>query len=819
MAVLEKLTVNGAKGVIKGQEAPEKQKEPSFGDFVNGWQSNFIDRVREAVKSRKHFFTFKDAIDKSVGLRSDLDEVMISYFKYVHSNPLRFNDYFKYLNSYKNGKRLDKRYFKHDLSLLHEFYERIDQDENYHGHALHMWKRYVLFMLLKFNGVYDVKEMDPVFKVKDEDGREYNPSCNIARPLRGMLPNSLKLAQYDISRAYPTFIDMELAIDRKEDIYSKIDKKTFNTILNCHRGSKNACIKTLRKQLKPVYGKRVDEVVTEDRFNDKGQMFRDLVKYEKEYIHKFIKENGITKYVRLHDAVFIDADFKIKKTEFGKVKFKRSLVEPPEVINDRKLFYTFNVMDEVETSPFQYKEFFEQENFIRVTIKDQDSITIFKDSNNVVKPFNYKTDTVSFLKSNIIEYDPSKVENKIAKDNSRDIRDSFCLLEPKPLIYYRDDRNSFGIPFKNGFVLYEKGQDGVKVLEYKDVKGFFPEHPSQERTFNFVEEPEISEFERFLTMVSVSKDPLKDDLTSDEDETRRLFFKMFGYLAHSYKSQSFSPSIVLSDYGADGVNRNGGRGKTVIAKALHQVQKTKIRGGNEFDGGYRHRFADLDESYKIYVIDDVLASFNYDNLYTNIVGGISIEPKGQTARFIDFKDAPKFLITTNWAVRYDENATSTNRRFIEFKLTDFFNLDKRPEDVFSHTLFQDWDSKEWNRFYNFVFVCIGLYLNEGLDAPRYDKDEDNFRAYFYNDSLLNEFERIFNQITTNQSEFNVSGFLKVYNDYQNPLRSEKFFHHKNMKTLIDVYLKHKKIPYPYISRDRKWLIKDSNFTESEDLDF
>jgi len=127
--------------------------------------------------------------------------------------------------------------------------------------------------------------------------------------------------------------------------------------------------------------------------------------------------------------------------------------------------------------------------------------------------------------------------------------------------------------------------------------------------------------------------------------------------------------IILSDMGADDNSRNRGRGKTIIANALSEVQKTMIKGGNEFDGGYRHRFADLDEAYKIYVIDDVPASFNFNDLYTNIVGDISVEPKGKASRTIEFKETPKFLITTNWVVRYDEKATSTNRRFIEFKLT------------------------------------------------------------------------------------------------------------------------------------------------------
>lgn len=149
---------------------------------------------------------------------------------------------------------------------------------------------------------------------------------------------------------------------------------------------------------------------------------------------------------------------------------------------------------------------------------------------------------------------------------------------------------------------------------------------------------------------------------------------MFGYLIHTYKDPAFTPAIILSDEGADDQSRKGGRGKTIIIKAIEQVQNSIIKGGDEFDGSYRHKFADLEKAHKVYAIDDVPAGFKYDDLYTNLVNGISCERKGKTAQTIPFKEAPKFVITTNWAVRYDAEATSTHRRFMEFKLTKFFNL-------------------------------------------------------------------------------------------------------------------------------------------------
>lgn len=798
----------------KKRVSANQPEERTYKNFVNFWKQDFTSKIQIQLNSRKAVFTLYDAIKQSEGRRSKLDSVMIEYINYINSNPLNDNDYFKYFNSYINGKRLDEKYFRHDLNELHRYYKKYDSKTNkekqkYNKFSVPVWERYVLFMMLKFNDVYeDVNGfyLDKVFNVKTVDNRQYNPLTNVERALRGMLPASLKLTEYDISRANPTFIDIELGIDRKEDIYSKFNKFKFNTLINLHKGNDGVTIEGVRKQLAPLYNGKVNDVITEKRFNNQGQMTYDLTKHEKQYIERFITANDVSTYVRLHDAVFVKQSENITQTEFGKVKFNETPLTPPAVINDNILFYSFDKKKNVSTSPVSYKKFLEQENFIRVTEPNNDSITIFKDSNNVVKPFNYKTDTVSFLKSKINEFDTTAIENKIAKDNNRDLKDSFCLIDAKPLIYYRDAKDGFGIPFKNGFCRFNKDRTDIEIIPYKDVNGFFPEHNTQRRVLKPKVDGavEMSEFERFLTMVAVSKDPLNDTLTDAENDTVTAFFCMYGYLCHTYKDPSFNPSIIFSDNGANDFSRNGGRGKSLVAKAISEIQKTMIKGGSEFDGGYRHRFADLDPSVKVYVIDDVPARFKYDDLYTNILGGISCELKGLTAKTIEFEDAPKFVVTTNWAVMYDKDANSTNRRFLEFKFSDFFNLQRTPQKIFNHNFFSDWNENEWNRFYNFSFNCVNMFLELGLTAPVYDKNADNYKAYFNNDSVEEEFERVFSIVRNYSDGFQVNDFLNVYNEPSNPMRFEKYFHKNNTKKMIDTYLRFHNIDPNYVVREKKW---------------
>lgn len=231
----------------------------------------------------------------------------------------------------------------------------------------------------------------------------------------------------------------------------------------------------------------------------------------------------------------------------------------------------------------------------------------------------------------------------------------------------------------------------------------------------------------------------------------------------------------------------------------------------DFDASYTHVFADLEKKHKVYIIDDVPAGFKYDDLYTNILGGISCQRKGLKAELIEFEDSSKFLITSNWVVRYDEKNASTNRRFLEFKFSDYYNQHHTPKDEFNCAFFQDWNADEWNRFYSFVFRCVKLFLQKGIIKTEYNKTYDNYKAYFSNDAVYTEFERIISILIMNDS-FNVSEFLSVYNDIYNPLRFEKMFTTKNTKKLIDAWAgifnkENKDFYFEYSQRTRNWIKK------------
>ena len=769
-----------------------------YNPLVKEWIIEFTKRIKISSGSKKIKFSYLDAVNASDFIRTELDSLLIEFVGFIKENPLKKNDYYKYVNSYRDGRELNLKYFRHSVEKLKVYYKKVDANKKYNPFSEGKYYDYVLFMMLKLKGFYK-REYDDVFNVTIKDHREYSPLSMIPSVFRGGLP--FKVKEYDIARAYPTFIDIELGIcEREVDVYSLIDKTEFNTLINMHHEVKGVSIENVRTKLKPIYGTRVNEVITDERFYNKGRMFQEMVIYEEQAIQEFIKVNKIDNYVRLHDGVFVIEGTTAEVVEFDKIKFTIKECVEPEINDAKTTFYTYDTYG-LTTTPKQYADFFTQEKFIRGREENIDKLIIFQDTNNVVRPFNHKTETVVYLRSEINELNTIELENRIAKESSSAIQQAYLLLPSKPIDYYTDTDTTFGLSFKNGFIKYDITNkiSSYKTLNYSDVEGFFAPHRTQSHTFNSTEEE--SEFEIFLKMVSTGKNPYSEDLNEEDHATFNDFCAMFGYLCHTYKNRSFNPAIILSDDGANDLGRNGGRGKTILVNALTHVQPSILKGGNEFNPNYIHNFADLKSDKRIYIIDDVPASFKYDALYTNIVGGISCQLKGREAIEIPFEKAPKFIITTNWAVQYDEKDTSTNRRFYEYKFTDFFNLTNTPIDIFGHNFFNEWDALEWDRFYNFVYTCVSMYLLDGLHRITYDKAEDNYRAKFSNDALLNEFERIFNLLPPT---FKVGDFLDMYNAFDNNLRLEKIFHSKNIKKFIDIYIKHHNLLISYNKRDREW---------------
>ena len=122
-------------------------------DFISIFKAEFTKRIQLEVKSRKEVFVYTDAVLKSIGRRTEFDSLMIDYLRFINSKPLQNNDYFKYLDSYVNGKELNLKYFKHDTKKLKAYYSKFDKNNGFNPFNIERYNDYVLFMMLKIKKI------------------------------------------------------------------------------------------------------------------------------------------------------------------------------------------------------------------------------------------------------------------------------------------------------------------------------------------------------------------------------------------------------------------------------------------------------------------------------------------------------------------------------------------------------------------------------------------------------------------------------------------------------------------------------------------
>lgn len=728
---------------------------------------------------------------------SERTKVIIEAYNFLSKSPLHNNDYYKYFNAYVTDEvKLDPEYFKHDLKKLNGYYKKFD-DKKLNPFIENKYREYVIYMYLKLTGCYKVED-DKIFNVTMRGSREYNPLTNIPSVLRGELP--FKVKEYDIKQAFPTFIDIELNSNFRNKVYEALTKKEFAIALNSHKESK-VSLQDARKTLGKVYTNKVEEVLNSKRYNEKGKAFNDLAKYESEYINKFVTVNNLSNFARLHDGVFVLESTNVEYTQFDKVEFAIKECITPEVINNKVLFYSFDDKGKVVLTPTAISKFLLQEKFIRIDSSD-DKVQLLKNTNNVIDYFNYKTNIVSFLESKIVEVDKAKVKDAIARHNFSTIAQSYNLIPATKLEYYRDSKTGFGLPFKNEFIYFDNlDKFELKTKQYNEVKGFFTPHPVQ--TKNFVYTDEIGDFEKFLFRASTgAKDYEVNDINF------QAICSIVGYLSTNYKKPNDNPIVVLTDEGANEENRNGRRGKSLLSLALGQVTKKKVKGDNEFDPTYRHVFADLDKSYNLYVVDDVSAGFKYNSLYTVTTGSIGVEPKCKAGFEIDFKDSPKFMITTNYIFRLNKNDASSVARFVEFKFKPYYSNSLKPEAEFKGLFFEDWDDLEWNKFYSFIYRCVFNYLKSGIIRIDYNKDEDNYKATF-NDAREDLMNNILKTLTKHNKPFTVTKVLEQIRLYDWSITNDKFINVNSAKNLVNLFIASNEQyqNYKYVQRNREWSVE------------
>ncbi|QCX40133.1 hypothetical protein FF125_17395 [Aureibaculum algae] len=281
------------------------------------------------------------------------------------------------------------------------------------------------------------------------------------------------------------------------------------------------------------------------------------------------------------------------------------------------------------------------------------------------------------------------------------------LLQTLPtldLLYPKDKIDTAYFYYKNAVVCVNK--DKIDTIEFHDLKKPIWEGLIIDYPINIVDY-KSSQFESFMYNISNKQEGRFESLKS-----------IIGYLLHNYQDPSFARSVILVDekISNDG-SANGGTGKSLINQAISKLRNVLTVDGKNLKNESRFFFQQVNKTTNVICYDDVRRDFDFETLYSSITSGINVEKKYKAEISIPFKDSPKILISSNYAVIGTGGNTDSRRR-IEFEVANYYTKDFTPIKEFENRFFDEWDTEEWNNFYLFMIDCVQFYLNNGVIFPK-----------------------------------------------------------------------------------------------------
>jgi hypothetical protein len=255
---------------------------------------------------------------------------------------------------------------------------------------------------------------------------------------------------------------------------------------------------------------------------------------------------------------------------------------------------------------------------------------------------------------------------------------------------------------------------------------------------------------------------------------------------HSFKTSANNKAVILNDETIS-ENPNGGSGKGIFWNALSKVKRVADINGKSFSFDKSFPYQTVSADTQILVFDDVHKNFKFENLFSVITEGITLEKKNKDAFKIPVSRSPKILITTNYTI--GGVGGSFERRKWELEFSAHFSSKHTPLNEFGKMLFEEWTNNEWMKFYNFMLRCLQLYLTNGLVS--YDFQNLEIRKFIKETCF--EFYEWTNEgiIKTDESfekNYLYNTFLEDYPDWRKFNLSQKRFWQ-----WIDKYCEFKKL--------------------------
>jgi len=366
-------------------------------------------------------------------------------------------------------------------------------------------------------------------------------------------------------------------------------------------------------------------------------------------------------------------------------------------MEDVETFWSTSENGRYQLNNYRFKKFLESHDYFKFSANDKSTFE-FVQKDGIFLNISYEKDLKDFVLNWILQNDCGEgVYNMMSGGLKYFKREYLSMIETKEIKTMKDDANNCYLYYRNCIVKINK--EGRELLSYDDLDINVWRNQVIDRDFTRADHHK-SEYRTFIWLIS------------GKDEKRyKAFQTVIGYLMHSYKTNSNNKAIIFNDE-IISETPNGRSGKGLFWNALRRLKNVNSLDGKTFDFNKSFPYQSVSTDCQILVFDDVKKNFTFENLFSVITEGITIEYKGKDSIKLDVTESPKIIITTNYTVR-GEGASFVDRMY-EVEMSSYFNENHTPIKEFGHELFNDWDEAEWSRFDNYMMECVSIYLREGL---------------------------------------------------------------------------------------------------------
>ena len=194
----------------------------------------------------------------------------------------------------------------------------------------------------------------------------------------------------------------------------------------------------------------------------------------------------------------------------------------------------------------------------------------------------------------------------------------------------------------------------------------------------------------------------------------------YGYLIHDFNTADESKLVFFIDSMSEMGRAEGGNGKSLVMDSIRHWKKMSSQSGKRMGSSpTQFQWSDVNLDTRFIAIDDITLDFQFDSLFNMISGDMEVERKGVDKFIIEQKKKPKMGVTSNYVLAGNDTSDTRRQHIVEFG--SYWNrLNQEGEKVSSkehigHQLFSPaFPKAEWNKFYNYGFLCIQDYLKHGL---------------------------------------------------------------------------------------------------------